>query len=151
MCLIRSPVALTYRETSDMSKRVERVNVSALFPSDDYLTMKTTPMILRCFKSFIVTGPHSSPVLINKFVLKSHLRRFYKDCGIHDFFLIQDLFLGKNKSYKHSVILIHVFIVVFSSLVQFNKIQYYSDNSVIMSYLFFHFIFLQFTENFKIN
>ena len=78
----------------------------------------------------------------------SHFRRFYGDCGIHEFFLIQDLFLGKYKSYEHSGVLLrtfqcrHVGMVVFSSLVQFNKIQYYSDNSVIFIYLFIHFIFL---------
>ena len=99
-----------------------------------------------------VNGPHSWTVLTNQFVLKSHLQRFSEDCGIHDFFLIQDLFSGKNKSYEHSGVLLHTFqyqhvcMVVFSSLVQFNKIQYYSDNVVIFIYLFIHFIFLVGTQ-----
>ncbi|TWW67329.1 hypothetical protein D4764_02G0003700 [Takifugu flavidus] len=40
------------------------------------------------------TGPHSRTVLTNKFVLKSHLRTFYEDCGIHQFLLILDLCVG---------------------------------------------------------
>lgn len=40
--------------------------------------------------------------LIHKFVLKSDLRIFYRDCGIRDFLLILDLCIGKNKSYQHS-------------------------------------------------
>ncbi|TWW66911.1 hypothetical protein D4764_20G0009430 [Takifugu flavidus] len=39
-------------------------------------------------------GPDSRNVLTNKFVLKSHLRTFYEDCGIHQFLLILDLCVG---------------------------------------------------------
>ena len=87
-------------------------------------------------------GRIHEPFLRTNLFLKSHLRRFHEDYGIHEFFLTQDLFLDKNKSYEHSGVLLHTFqcrhvgMVVFSSLVQFNKIQYYSDNSVIFIYLF---------------
>ncbi len=56
-----------------------------------------------------IIGPHSRTVLTNKFVLKFHFWRFYEDCGIHECFLTQDLFLAKNKIYKHSGALLRTF------------------------------------------
>ena len=94
-------------------------------------------------------GPHSRTVLTNKFVLKSYLRRFYEDCGIHEFFSYPGFFLGKNKSYEHSGVLLstfqcrHVGMLVLSSFVKFNKIHY-SEISVIFMYLFIHLIFFSF-------
>ena len=89
---------------------------------------------------------HEPFLRTNLFVSKSYLRRFYEDCGIHEF-SYAGFFLGKNRSYEHSGVLLcafqcrHVGMLVSSSFVMFNKIHY-SDISVIFMYLFFHFIFL---------
>ena len=90
----------------------------------------------RCSYSVkINNGPHSRTVLKNKFVLESYLRRFYEDCGIHEFFSYPGFFLGKNKSYEHSGVPLSTFqcqvgMVVLSSFVKFNQIHY-SEISVI--------------------
>ena len=57
--------------------------------------------------AFNHNGPHSSNVLENKFVLKPHLRSFHKYSGIHQCFLIWDLFLGKKRIYAHTRALLH--------------------------------------------
>ncbi len=107
--------------------------------------MKMTKFSELANISAVLIGPHSWTILTNKFVLKSHLQRFYEDCGIHECFLIQDLFLAKNKIYEHSGALLRTFqcwhagMVVLSFFVQFNKIRYYSDISVIFIHLFIYF------------
>ena len=105
-------------------------------------------VVLTVQKGQKCNGPHSRTVLKNKFVLKSYLRRFYEDCGIHDFFSYPGFFLGKNKSYEHSGVLLstfqcrHVGMDVLSSFVKFNQIHY-SDicNIYVFIYSFFCFLF----------
>ena len=112
-------------------------------------TRKSVSMLALPVPRLEVNGPHSRTVLKNKFVLKSYLRRFYEDCGIHEFISYPGFFLGKNKSYKHSGVLLstfqcrHVGMVVLSSFVKFNKIHY-SDISVMFMYLFILFFFFSF-------
>ena len=79
------------------------------------------------------------------------LSRTYEDfTKIVAFFSYAGFFLGKNKSYEHSGVLLstfqcrHVGMVVLSSFVKFNKIHY-SDISVIFMYLFIHLISILFS------
>ena len=81
-------------------------------------------------------GPHSRTVLRNKFVLKSYLRRFYEDCGIHDFFSYPGFFLGKNKSYEHSGVLLIFF--SFFSIISYLCIYF------LLLFIFFIFLLLFF-------
>ena len=76
--------------------------------------------------SFLMPSALKTMGLIHEPFLRTNLllSRTYEDCGIHEFFSYAGFFLGKNKSYEHSGVLLstfqcrHVGMVVLSSFVQ---------------------------------
>ena len=64
------------------------------------------PPCIFCFK---IMGLISRTVLKNKFVLKSTYEDFTKIVAFMIFFSYPGFFLGKNKSYEHSGVLLSTF------------------------------------------
>lgn len=88
---------------------------------------------------------HSPTVLRRKHLLKGYLHSFHEDSGINQYFDIQDVFLGKNRIYKHSSALLHTFkcrkniygIHHFSFKLYLNYIYLYDINYIILQRWYF--------------